>query len=168
MPKYTAAAQAPPSIAGIDSVRKRKSRLRSLPRPRSVAAHLSRENRYTLFDLGWLHILTRLNEVRVYLVLAAHADHYRGTCFPSEETIGREAGISDSRAVRRALQGLEEKGAIRRGFRKRGTTLYEVHPPRCIEAVRRVFPKAVRNYPRDPGRNYPPEATTLSDATNYS
>jgi hypothetical protein len=119
--------------------------------------------------LGWFHVepALSLNEHRVYLVLAAHADLDRGTCFPSEETIGREAGIKDPRAVRRALQGLEKKGAILREFRKRGTTLYHVHPPPHIDAVRRVFPTEGRNHPRDPGRNCPPEATTLSDATNY-
>lgn len=110
-----------------------------------MAVHISPENRYALFDLGWLHVQPSpsLNELRVYLALAAHADPNRGSCYPSEETIARETAIKDRRAVRRALQGLEEKGAIVRNFRTRCTTLYDVVAPPLVEAVRRVYPSRV-------------------------
>lgn len=149
--------------------RRQKQRSRSVRRSRSAAAHLSLDNRYALFDLGWLHADPNLslNELRVYLVLAAHADSDRGTCFPSRDTIAREANIGDRRAVGRALQGLEKKGAVVRNFRLRCTNLYDVVAPPMVEAVRRVYPVGGGRRPRDPGRNCPPEATTLSDQMKH-
>lgn len=50
--------------------------------------------------------------VRVYLALALRANR-QGACYPSLATIGREAGNKGRRTVQRALEDLEQVGALR-------------------------------------------------------
>jgi hypothetical protein len=119
---------------------KSNSRSKRISRTRSTAVHLSDQNRYALFDLGWFHAQPKLSfqEVKVLLVLAGHADIDRGTCFPSLALIALEAGIADVRGVRRALRGLRQKGVILQHLRPNSTTLYELLRPPNAEAVRRI------------------------------
>ncbi len=103
---------------------------------RSQHAHLNQANRYALTDLGLLHVdgMTP-TALRVCIVLASHANQDRGTCFPTEETIGRETGIRDTRQVRKALALLEKLGLIRRDYQIGRATLYWLSPPPSYEDV---------------------------------
>jgi hypothetical protein len=110
-------------------------RRRIVRRARSHHAHLNAKNRYALFDLGWLQIpCLTLNALRVLLVLSSHADSHRGTCFPSKETIAREAGIKDVTQVRKTLKKLEEQlHAVSRQQRPRASNLYWLQPAPDLE-----------------------------------
>lgn len=113
-------------------------RRKAVPEMRSQRAYLSGTNRYALFDLGILHLGIKLNELRVLLVLCAHADE-GGRCFPSVETIAREAAFNDTRSVREALSGLVRLDIIERGARTGRTNLYQLIAPPENEAVQRIF-----------------------------
>ena len=68
----------------------------------------------------WFRVPTRLVEklptigdtaVRIYLVLASHANRQTGVAFPGVETIAQEAGIGD-RATQYGLKALERAGLV--------------------------------------------------------
>jgi predicted transcriptional regulator len=91
------------------------------------------------FDSGILDIDLSVYEKMVYIVLCSHAKK-DGPCFPSVNTIAREASCSRAK-VFEALKRLEEIGAISRSsqiFEGRGQTsnLYEIldiNPPSTPE-----------------------------------
>lgn len=103
-------------------------RRRTFTRQRSTHCHLNPQHRYALFDLGWNHAGLTFNAMRVYLVLAAHANADDGICWPSIELIMQESGIRDRSAVFKALRQLEEERAITRQRRRGTSNRYFVHP----------------------------------------
>ncbi len=64
---------------------------------------------YELVDSGVLATLTKA-EVKVLLVLGRHVND-AGECWPSQEKIAEEAGLS-VRAVKSAIRGLRQKGSL--------------------------------------------------------
>lgn len=78
--------------------------------------------------ISWVlrHSEARLGERLVLIVLADHADGDGDNAFPSVETIGREALLSE-RQVQRCLRDLESDGFIQdMGASEFGTTTYRV------------------------------------------
>jgi hypothetical protein len=123
---------APAAESRLLSPRPKRARLpkgSTQRRPRQHHAHLNPEHRYALLDLGWLQFGLSGTALKVLCVLSSHADRDRGNCFPSVETIAREAGLADNtRQAQRAIRELEKTGAAIVHFRLRATSLYWVQP----------------------------------------
>lgn len=77
---------------------------------------------------GWiLDNLPKLNEaeLKVYIVLAMHANWKHGYSYPRFEKIAQESGLTygkknlpNIRRIRQAIHGLEQKGLIKVEFRR--------------------------------------------------
>src|SRR5690554_6205642 len=69
----------------------------------------------------------KASDKSVYAVLCMYADNDTSDCYPSRDTLMKEAGVSD-KTLRNSIDKLKERGYIdvkrRNNFRGRATNLY--------------------------------------------
>lgn len=80
-----------------------------------------------MVPIEWASILGTSRELKVFLVLCAHANK-DGECHPSRKRIADFTGI-DERDIVRTLRRLEEIEAITTTQRKDTSSVYRINPP---------------------------------------